>query len=146
MRNPEIEYGDWKGYVELVRKTTGYKTGKLSQLAGVTGETWWRWENRGQKPKDIATVEKFANGFGLDVEEVQWAAGLAIADEGRSANPMLRGLDPTDPVVKKVLAFNVDDEMKMFMLKRHRDNLNRAREQSLIDVEFIAEQAKRQAS
>lgn len=143
MRNlPDLKRGDWQEYVRRIRETTKLKPGKLAELAGVSPETWWRWENRGQKPKDVQVAYRVAVGFQLDLREVLWAAGLAVDEPSAEPerDPRLDGLDPDDPVARHILGLDVDNEMKQLMLNRHRDNLERDRqryiEQVQRDVEF----------
>lgn len=135
----EIERGDWAAIVAHVRQETGLKTGPLSDKAGVSPETWWRWEKRGQKPKEADVVERFAKGFDLETDDAMWAAGLLIEDPAQGIDPRLAGLDPNDKVVQTILALDVSDERKARMLNRRRQILADRERADLEEIEFLVE-------
>lgn len=147
MRNiSEPASGTWATFAAEARRAAGMTQEDFGKAVGVDRTTVWRWEKKGVKPENVDIVLAVAAAGGMDRAAGMRAARLAVDDgPAPASDPRLTGLDPTDPVVRKILAYDVDDEMKMFMLKRHRENLARAREQSLADVEFLAGQAKRQA-
>lgn len=125
----EIKRGDWAALVLRVRETTRLKTGKLSEMAGVSPETWWRWENRGQKPKEAEVVRAFADAFHVEPELALWAAGLTITSTSPAADPRLAGLDPKDKTVRKILDGPFDYDMQEEMLENLR--AQRAQEREL---------------
>ncbi len=134
----DVDRGDWQALVKHVRDSTKLKTGVLSARAGVSPETWWRWENKGQRPKDADVVERFARAFGLEVDDAMWAAALLIDDQTPEADPRLRGLDHQDPVVIHIMGLDIDEEMRGYMLDRRRQILALRREQDILEVDIIA--------
>lgn len=151
MRNiPGVVRGDWKAYVLKIRQATGLKTKALADRAGVSRQTWWRWEQGLQKPESAEATGRFAAGFSLDGEEVLWAAGLAIEDPAAAeatGDPRLIGLDPTDKVVRRILAGPWDEGMKDFMLNDLRQVRAAQRElqqqQELAEIERAEEMWRR---
>lgn len=137
-----IGRGDWAALVAHVRQETGLKTGPLADMAGVSPETWWRWEKRGQKPKEADVVERFAKGFGLEADDAMWAAGLLIEDSAEDADPRMNGLNPNDPVVAHIMRLEVDEEMRGFMLDRRREQIAQRNEQDLREIEFWANKGR----
>ena len=136
----EIERGDWAALVAHVREETGLKTGPLSEKAGVSPETWWRWEKRGQRPKEADVVERFAKGFGLETDDAMWAAGLLIEDPAQDVDPRLAGLYPGDKVVQAIMALEISNTRKTRMLERRRRILaarERADLEELEEIEFL---------
>lgn len=111
-------------------------------MAGVSPETWWRWEKRGQKPKEADVVERFAKGFGLEADDVMWAAGLLIEDSAEDADPRMNGLNPNDPVVAHIMRLEVDEEMRGFMLDRRRQQIAQRNEQDIREIEFWANKGR----
>lgn len=132
----EISRGDWAALVAHVREETGLKTGPLAEKAGVSPETWWRWEKRGQKPKEADVVERFAKGFELETDDVMWAAGLLIEDTAPT-DPRLIGLDPNDKVVQAIMELNVSEKRKTRMLERRRRILAERERADLLELEEI---------
>jgi hypothetical protein len=117
----KIERGDWRALVLHVRETTRLKTGVLSARADVSPETWWRWEKRGQRPKEADVVERFARAFSIEPDDAMWAAGLLIEDESAfGTDPRLHGLNPEDEVVRHIMSLNIDEERRERMLNRQR--------------------------
>lgn len=108
----------------------------LAELVGVDRTTIWRWESAGVRPENPEMVIAVAAALGVDQDEAMLAAGLAVAGkDAGDADPRLRGLDPNDPVVRKIMSFDVDDEMRDMMLDRHRHNLELDRQRYLAQLE-----------
>lgn len=138
MRNAGFGRGEWAKYIKAVREAAGLKTGRLAELVGVSRETVWRWENRGQRPENVDVVRRIAEALGLELDEVLWAANLAADAQGPpDVDPRLRGLDPQDAVVRNILSRDVDEETREFMLNRYREILAFRREQDLRELDII---------
>lgn len=119
----------------------------LADLLGIDRTTVWRWERGGVKPDDPEMVRAVALALGENEDEAHQLAGLALPSSSRAeaeTDPRLRGLDPADPVVRKIMALDVDEQMRGWMLDRHRQNLERDRQRYLEDLERDAEMLRRQ--
>lgn len=137
----DVERGDWQALVIHVRDLTKLKTGPLAARAGVSPETWWRWERRGQKPKEADVVGRFAKAFGLEIDDAMWAAGLLVEGQAEEADPRLLGLDPADEVVQFIMSLEVDDVQRERMLERRRLILAERARADIEEIRFWAEES-----
>lgn len=137
-----MRHSDGDDFATLVR--AGRLAARLSQLAlakavGVSRETVSRWEFGRQKPENAEVVARLADALKEDLGRLMRAAGLAIEIEGApEPDPRLRGLDPRDPVVLHIMALDIDEQMRGFMLDRRREILDLRRQQDLAEVDIIA--------
>lgn len=88
----------------------------------------------------IDTVHLVADIVGDDRAVALRAAAGVLIGEAEERDPRLKGLDPADPVVQKILALDIDDELREMMLDRRREILARRHEDDLKDIEFWANQ------
>jgi transcriptional regulator with XRE-family HTH domain len=142
MRNiPGIARGDWAAYIKAIREATQLGTKRLAERAGVSRETWWRWESGRQRPEKAEVAKRFADGFSVDADEVMWAAGLAIEDrnEATAPDPRLRGLDPNDRVVQAIMALDISEDRRTRMLNRRRKILADRERADLEEIEFLVD-------
>lgn len=125
----------WATFVKSGRERKG-----LSQqaLAGATGQhrtTIWRWESAGVRPETPEVVTAVADALGETHDAALRAAGLALESVEPETDPRLRGFAPNDPVVRKIMSFDVDEDMRQMMLDRHRENLELQQRRWLEDLE-----------
>lgn len=147
MRNiPGLDRGDWAGYCKAVRAATSLGTKQLALRAGVSRETWWRWESGRQRPESAEVTERFATGFSLPPDEVMWAAGLAIEDSGtaQASDPRLKGLNPHDRAVQLIMSAPVTERVRSLMLDRHRQKIAQLEEQAVAELRFWLESQEAQ--
>lgn len=139
MRNTPAGHGStWAALVKEGRQAKRYSQDQLAAMLGTNRTTVWRWEAGRVRPDSIELAEKTIAALNLDRAAALIAAGYAVATtEQAEADPMLSGLDPKDPVVLRIMRMTVDDAFKARMLNRHRDNLERARQQSLADLDWV---------
>lgn len=144
MRNTSAGHGTtWATLVKEGRQAKAYSQDHLAFLLGTNRTTVWRWEAGRARPESVELAEKTIAALNLDRAKALLAAGYAVAAVDESdANPMLSGLDPHDPVVLRIMSMSVDDVFKARMLNRHRDNLERARQQSLADLDWVEQERK----
>lgn len=139
---PQIERGDWRALVEYVRDITKLKTGPLAERVGISPETWWRWERRGQRPKEAHIVERFAKAFGLETDDAMWAAGMLIDEQATDPDPRLTGLDPNDAVVSRIMSLDVSEPFRSQLLSRYRRVLEARRQADLEEIDMLAERER----
>lgn len=108
----------------------------LADALGVNKSTVWRWENEDRRPESIDLAIKVADVTRTSRSLAVAAAGLALPDDEGDSDPRLAGLDPNDPIVAHILALDVDDEMRGFMLDRRRQQITEQRERDLREIEF----------
>jgi transcriptional regulator with XRE-family HTH domain len=107
----------------------------LSEKADVARETIWRWETGKQVPESVETVKLVALALGIDLDRALAAAGLHPGQAPVAEDPRLRGFAPNDPVVQRIMSFDVDEDMRSMMLDRHRENLEFQQRRWLEDLE-----------
>jgi DNA-binding transcriptional regulator YiaG len=145
----QVKRGDWAALVKHVRAETRLKPGVLAKRAGVSPETWWRWENGRQRPKEADAVERFAHSFSdtLEVDDAMWAAGLLLKDPNAvdEPDPRLEGLDPSDELVREILSLEqrMGKDWTTFALARRRQILELRRQQDKQALEIEVKQMKR---
>lgn len=88
--------GTWAALVTATRERVSMTKSELARRLGVDRTTVIRWESGKNRPEDAATVQAFADLFGLDVDDVLAAAGLRVGTPapGRPASD-----PPLDPDV-----------------------------------------------
>lgn len=85
MRNtsPQLR-GTWATYVRALRERTPVNNVEFARRAGVDRGTVDRWMNGKTRPTDPEVLQRFAEGFELDPDEVFAAAGLRPGVEAPS--------------------------------------------------------------
>lgn len=127
MRNTDS--GDWATLVKAGRLAARLSQQALADAVGVSRSTVLRWEGGSQKPENAEVVAKLAEVIREDYNRLMRAAGLALEAEGApEPDPRLRGLDPNDPVLRRILSGPWDDALKAQMLDRLR--FRRAQDQA----------------
>lgn len=134
----------WATFVKDGRDRAGLSQKALADVLGIERTTVWRWENAGVRPDSPEMVAATADAIHQDRNAAMHAAGLAIPDfAAPEADPRLQGLDASDPIVRRIMGFEIDEEMRAFMLDRHRRNLERDRQRYLEDLDRDLEQFQR---
>lgn len=93
------ERGSWATYVTHVRTRVGMSKAELARRLGVDRGTVHRWETGQTRPEDAVVVTKFADLFGLDIDEVLTEAGLRLLDRPARTDESV----PLDPDVKLIM-------------------------------------------
>lgn len=141
MRNiPEDQRDDWGTFVKRERLAARVTQQQLGDAVGVARETVWRWETGRQKPENVDVVVKVADFLNADRELALAAADLHVG-EAPKPDPKLRGLDPNDRSVRRILEGPFDDDLKDKMLARIRQRREEARalqeKQELEEIENL---------
>lgn len=133
--------GDWATLVKTGRIAVGMSQQALADAVGVSRSTVVRWERNIQKPENAEVVAKVAEVIRDDYDRLMRAAGLALAGRGTAPepDPRLRGLDPDDRVVKRIMALDISEELRARALNRRRRILAEREQQDLDDLEFLVE-------
>lgn len=80
VRNPAPSGRDsWATYVKSARERVGMTKTELARRLRVDRATVARWESGANRPEDADLVSRFADMFGLDLDEALAAAGLRPA-------------------------------------------------------------------
>lgn len=139
VRVRSTESGDWATLVKAGRIAMGISQQALADAVGVSRSTVVRWEANTQKPENAEVVGKVAEVIRDDYDRLMRAAGLALAprDAAPEPDPRLRGLDPNDRVVKRILALNITEELRDRALERHRRKLAEREQQDMEDLELL---------
>lgn len=137
MRNTSAaKSGDWATFSLTARKAARLSQRALAQAIGVARETIWRWETDKQRPENVETVRRFAEATGVDLTEALRAARLhAGSGDEPPMDPRLRGLDPADPVVTKIMSVDIPETLRDRMLNRYRTNFVEDRHRHLERVD-----------
>lgn len=99
---------------------------RLAQSAKVSRSSLYRWMADDGTQVTIESATKIATAIGDDPANALRAAGSLL----EAAAP-----DMSDPVVRKIMAYDVDDATKQLMLARHRENVELQQKRWLEDVE-----------
>lgn len=139
MRNtPKPPTPTWKAYVLQSRASARLSQQALADALGVNKSTVWRWENEDRRPESIELAIRVADVTKTPRSIAVAASGLALAGDEEDADPRLVGLDPNHPVVRKIMALDVSEEMRGYMLDRQRQIEELRRQQDLAELEIIA--------
>ncbi|MEV4415012.1 hypothetical protein [Catellatospora sp. NPDC049609] len=98
----------------------------MAQSAKVSRSSLYRWMADDGTQVTIESATKIATAIGDDPANALRAAGSLL----EAAAP-----DMSDPVVRKIMAYDVDDATKQLMLARHRENVELQQKRWLEDVE-----------
>lgn len=132
MRNIEdVVSGDWASFVREGRRELKLTQEKFGAAVGVNRSTVWRWEKEGMKPENVEVTTAVARLFGVSVDAAMKAAGLMAVgpyEPTRPPHPMILkyGLSSSDPIVRKILAANVDEPTRADMFAHYRRRLDEA--------------------
>jgi transcriptional regulator with XRE-family HTH domain len=138
MRNAESD--DWATLVKAGRIMAKLSQAAFGAAVGVARETVWRWETGKQKPENAEVVARVAKVIGEDEQRLLRAARLALTPgDAPKVDPRLRGLDPNDTVVKRILALDISEELRDRAFERHRRKLADRERQDLEELEFLAQ-------
>lgn len=111
----------------------------LADALGVNKSTVWRWENESRAPESLDLAVRLADATRTPRDVAAAAAGFAMRDEAEDdLDPRLVGLDPNDPVVRHIMALEIDEDMRGYMLDRRRQILDLRRQQDLAEVDILA--------
>lgn len=135
-----MDSGDWATLVKTGRIAASMSQQALADAVGVSRSTVVRWERNTQKPENAEVVVKVAEVIRIDYEQLMRAAGMALKTDGApEPDPRLRGLDPNDRVVLRIMAMDISEELRSRALNRHRRILAEREQQDLDDLEFLVE-------
>lgn len=95
--------GAWATLVTQTRERVGLGKSELARRLGVDRGTVHRWETGQSRPEDAATVQAFADLFGLDVDEVLATAGLRIGAPSPGRSTSEPPLDPDLVIIMRRL-------------------------------------------
>ncbi len=96
--------GAWATYVASARERVGMTKVELARRLGVDRATVGRWEAGMNRPEDADLVHRFADLFGLDVDEALAAAGLRPTTKPVARPTKEPALDPDLVVILRRLA------------------------------------------
>lgn len=104
----------WAAYVTAVRQATGLGDTEMGRILDVNPATVWRWRTGKQRrPESAEIVQRFAERFGLDLDEALAAAGMRPGVE-----PPAEPTREVDEEVELIMRSRVSPEMKKIMLAR----------------------------
>lgn len=129
---PEAGQGgtsEWAKYIRSISKRPDWSVARLARESQTARSTLFRWLKDGGERVTIEKVRQIAHAAGDDVEIALKAAGNLLQREP---------LDPNDPVVKHILALDIDAEMREMMLDRRREILALRQEQDIREADIIA--------
>lgn len=141
-----VESDTWATLIKRHRTARGLTQQALADLAQVSRETVWRWENGKQTPEDGMTVNLVVRALPtLDRTAALRAAGfLPSGAEQEEEDPYAwvreMGLDPSSRVVRYILSLNISDELRLASLRRERANMLRDEQRRLDDIAWTIEQ------
>lgn len=145
VRMRSTESGDWATLVKTGRVAMGLSQQALADAVGVSRSTVVRWERNTQKPENAEVVANLAEVIREDYDRLMRAAGLALVgrDGAPEPDPRLRGLDPNDRVVKRVMAIweagQISETLLARALNRRKRILAERETQDLEELELLAE-------
>jgi hypothetical protein len=144
VRNEEAPADTWASLVREAMDATQLDEYALAEEIGTNRTTVWRWLQERTRPANVPTVERFAAATGIDLNRALRVAGFAPrgtapADEAQSVPP---GFNPSDPIVRKILAANVDDERRAEMFAHYRRRLDEAK----ADIDFMERYAPKESA
>lgn len=84
----------WAALVRSARETAGLPKIELARRLGIDRATISRWEAGANRPEDAAIVQRFAELFGIDLDEALIVAGLRPATAARPQRGASQRLDP----------------------------------------------------
>lgn len=129
----------WQAFVLEARRLSGMSQQALADALGVNKSTVWRWENESRAPESLDLAVRLADATRTPRDVAAAAAGFAMRDETEDdLDPRLVGLDPNDPVVRHIMALDIDEDMRGYMLDRRRQILDLRRQQDLAEVDILA--------
>lgn len=145
--NAAGESDDWATLVKTHRALRGATQGGLAELAKVSRETVWRWENGRQVPEDADTVDLVVKALPtLDRDTAFRAAGL-LPSAAVTADPYAyvraMGLDPNGRVVRVILSLDISEGLRMDALRREREMQLRDEQRRLDDLKWTIEQQRK---
>lgn len=136
--SPKAPTPTWQAYVLEARRLSGMSQQALADALDVNKSTVWRWENESRTPESLDLAVRVADVTRTPRDIAAAAAGFAMRDNTKKElDPRLIGLDPNDPVVRHIMALDVDEELRSYMLDRRRQILAMRREQDLQEVDII---------
>lgn len=138
VRNTQgVERGAWATYVKQARTSAVPSVGQseLARRVGVERTTVYRWETGQQRPENAETVRAVAEVLGLDLDEALAAAGLRPG-----VAPPTEPTRDVDEIEAIVLGDDrLSDEMKVRIIKLHRERRERDRLAAIEDTRQLYE-------
>lgn len=124
-------FSGWARYLKGIQARPGWSVARLAREADIHRTTIFRWIAGDTENISTQRVIAIAEAVGDDPAVALRAVGDMLT--GETADP--DAPDMSDPVVRKIMSFNVDDEMRQMMLERHRENLEFQRRRWIEDIE-----------
>jgi transcriptional regulator with XRE-family HTH domain len=125
----------WADYVTAIREATGFGDTEMGRVLDVNPATVWRWRTGKQKrPENADIVRRFAEKFGLDLDEALAAAGMRPGVE-----PPAEPTREVDEEVELIMRSKVSDAMKKRMLARLEELRQRDKQQRMEDISWWLE-------
>lgn len=112
-----------------VREGAGLPKTELARRLGIDRATVSRWETGSTRPEDSDVVQRFAELFGIDLDDALIAAGLRPQTAARPEPPPA----PADPELVRLMAIMGDP-----------DTTDETRQQIVAMLRAMAELAERQ--
>lgn len=121
----------WAKYLKGIQERPGWSVARLAREADIHRTTIFRWIAGDTENISTQRVIAIAKAVGDDPAIALRAAGEMLNGERVDPNAP----DMRDPVVRRIMALDVDDEMREMMLERHRENLELQQRRWLEDLE-----------
>lgn len=113
--------------------------GELAAAIGTNRTTVWRWLHRGKRPANVPTIERFSTVTGIDLNRSLRAAGFAPQGAVAVSAPRVPpGFNASDPIVRKILAADVDEQTREEMFRHYRRRLDEAK----ADIDWMTRHAR----
>lgn len=122
---------EWARYLKGIQARPGWSVARLARSSGIHRSTLFRWIGGEVDKISANSARRIAEAVGDDPAIALKAAGDMLDGD----TDALGGLDPNDPVVQKIYSLDVDEEMRGFMLDRHRENLEIQRRRWMEDID-----------
>lgn len=145
MRNIEdVASGDWASFVRQGRRELKLTQETFGARVGVNRSTVWRWEKEGMKPENVTIVSAVARLLGVDDTVALKAAGLFVPAGTAPAapHPLVNkySVSSSDPIVRRILAANVDDATREDMFRHYRRRLD----ELAVDIDWMERHAPKE--
>lgn len=140
VRNEGARSETWASLVQEAMTATELDEYELAEAIGTNRTTVWRWLQGRNKPANVPAVERFAEATGIDLNRALRAAGFApraaVPVEATPGVPA--GFSASDPIVRKILAADVDERTRAEMFAHYRRRLDEAK----ADIDWMTRHAK----
>jgi transcriptional regulator with XRE-family HTH domain len=135
-----VRNAEWAEYVSRLRAASGLSRAELGRRIGTDESTVWRWETKGQEPKDPEVVERLTALLGQDLDEALGVAGF------RPRAELAELPEVYDPEVERILAdATLTQTSKEYLLDVLTSERDRAKAAISERMDFLIEAERRRA-